>query len=157
LDAADFSKLEAWGNPSFKKMRSLPRHRSGWRKPANKAPPMRDIYARFDPRELRAELFQPTNWDRFVLGHAVSIVSIGPENHHDHPATYKVGRQSFSELPTTRAQNVKPRRGGRRGFESLAGFGGWERDPAKSDLQVSRWLIVPKISWRVRPAAPTIF
>jgi hypothetical protein len=102
LDAADFSKLETWGNPSFKKMRSLPRHRSGWRKPANKAPPMRDIYARFDPRELRAELFQLTNWDRFVLGHALSIVSIGPENHHDHPATYKVGRQSFSELPCDR-------------------------------------------------------
>jgi len=63
---------------------------------------MRDICARFDPRELRAELFQLTNWDRFVLGHAVSIVSIGPENHHDHPATYKVGRQSFSELPSDR-------------------------------------------------------
>jgi hypothetical protein len=36
--------------------------------------------------------------------------------------------------------------GGQRGFESLAGFWGLGHDPAKSDLQVSRWLIVPKIS-----------
>jgi hypothetical protein len=90
------------GQPILQENAVLPRHRSGWRKPANKAPPMRDIYARFDPRELRGELFQPTDWDRFVLGHALSIVSIGPENHHDHPATYKVGRQSFSELPSDR-------------------------------------------------------
>ena len=60
------------------------------------------------------------------------------------------------------ANNARQKRkappGGRRGFESLAGLGGWGRDPAKSDLQVSRWLIVPKISWRVRPATPpTIF
>jgi hypothetical protein len=47
----------------------------------NRAPPMRDIYPRFNPRELRAELFQLTDWDRFVLGHAVSIVPIGPEDH----------------------------------------------------------------------------
>jgi hypothetical protein len=85
--------------------------------PLNKAPPMRDIYARFNPRELRAELFQLTNWDRFVLGHAVSIVPTGPEDHHDHPATYKVGRQSFSELPSDRhgvsanASKTKPSHG----------------------------------------------
>jgi len=50
-------------------------------------------------------------------------------------------------------QKGKAPPGGRRGFESLAGFWGvGGRDPAKSDLQVSRWLIVPKMYWAlIRP------
>src|SRR6478752_2602189 len=53
---------------------------------------------------------------------------------------------------TTRAKKVKPRRGDGGASKAWQDFGVWGRDPAKSNLQVSRWLIVPKISLRVRSA-----
>ena len=57
LDAADFSKLELQGKAILQeKCGRCHAIEAVGESPLNKAPPMRDIYARFNPREVQAEL-----------------------------------------------------------------------------------------------------
>jgi mono/diheme cytochrome c family protein len=57
LDAADFSKLETRGKVILQeKCGRCHAIEAVGESPLNKAPPMRDIYARFNPRELQSEL-----------------------------------------------------------------------------------------------------
>jgi mono/diheme cytochrome c family protein len=57
LDAADSSKLETRGKLILQeKCGRCHAIEAVGESPLNKAPPMRDIYARFNPRELQAEL-----------------------------------------------------------------------------------------------------
>ena len=56
LDAADFSKLQIRGKAILQeKCGRCHAIEALGESPLNKAPPMRDIYARFNPRELQAE------------------------------------------------------------------------------------------------------
>jgi cytochrome c len=56
-DAADFSKVETRGKAILQeKCGRCHAIEAVGESPLNKAPPMRDIYARFNPRELQAEL-----------------------------------------------------------------------------------------------------
>ena len=57
LDAADFSELETRGKVILQeKCGRCHAIEAVGESPLNKAPPMRDIYARFNPKELQAEL-----------------------------------------------------------------------------------------------------
>jgi mono/diheme cytochrome c family protein len=57
LDAADFTKQEMRGKTILhEKCGRCHAIEAVGESPLNKAPPMRDIYARFNPRELQAEL-----------------------------------------------------------------------------------------------------